>query len=158
MSMTKKISNSSQQPTLFDWVKKAQALSDQSQCHPQGSLDVDSELRGAISGDIKACPLSRYQIAAKMSELVGQEITESMLYNWTAEAHDRHRFPAQFLPAFVVVTGGRRTFECLSRRSGLFALPGREALRSEIQRLDEQIKGLQDEKQKRKIFLKEIEG
>ena len=155
--MTKKLSNSLNQPTLFDWVKKAQELSTQSISPPHGSLDIDSELRAAISFDIKGCPFSRYQIAAKMSELTGQEITESMLYNWTAEAHDRHRFPAQFLPAFVIATGGRRAFECLSRRSGLFALPGPEALRSEIQRLDEQIKNLQDEKQKRKIFLKEIE-
>jgi len=156
--MTKKIINSPLNPgPLFEWVKKAQALSSQSSNPPPGSLDIDTEFRAAVSADIKVCPLSRYQIAAKMSELAGQEITESMLYNWTAESHEKHNMPCKFLPAFVVITGGRRAFECLSRRSGLFALPGPDALRAEIHRLDEQIKSLQEEKSKRKIFLKEID-
>lgn len=156
--MTKKNLDSSKQPSLFEWVKKAQVLSFQSSSIPQGSLDIDAEYRAAVSADIKACPFSRYQIAARMSELTGQEITESMLNNWTAESHEKHNMPCKFLPVFVVATGGRRAFECLSRRSGLFALPGPEALRAEIQRLDEGIKSLQDEKQKRKIFLKEVEA
>jgi len=157
--MTKKTFNQSANPgPLFDWIKRAQQISSQSPYPPHGILDIDTEFRAAVSFDIKACPFSRYQIAARMSELAGQEITESMLYNWTAEAHESHRFPCQFLPAFVIATGGRRAFECLSHRSGLFALPGPEALRAEIHRLDEQIKSLQDEKQKRKIFLREIEG
>ncbi len=157
--MSKKNQNLPTNPgPLFEWVKKAQLLSTQTDPTPQGSLDIDSEFRAAVSADIKACPLSRYQIAARMSELTGQEITEAMLYSWTAESKEKHRFPCQFLPAFVVATGGRRAFECLSRRSGLFALPGPEALRAEIHRLDEQIKNLQDEKQKRRIFLREVEG
>ena len=142
---------------LFEWVKKAQELTSQTPTPPHGSLDVDSELRAAISADIKGCPLSRYQIAARISELVGREVTAAMLNNWTAESHENHNFPCQFLPAFVVATGGRRAFECLSRRAGLFALPGPEALRSEIHRLDEQIELLKKEKEKRKIFLKEMD-
>ena len=141
---------------LFEWVRKAQDLAMQSQTSC-ASLDIDAEFRAAISADIKACPLSRYEIAAKMSELVGQEITESMLYSYTAESKEKHRFPCQFLPAFVVATGGRRAFECLSARSGLFALPGPEALRAEITKLDEQIERLKKEKEKRKSLLKEIE-
>jgi len=143
---------------LFQWVQKAHELSSQSTIPPQGSLDIDSELRAAISADIKASPLSVYQIAARMSELTGQEITASMLYSWTAESHEKHRFPCQFLPAFVVATGGRRAFECLSRKSGLFALPGPEALRAEIGRLDEEIHTLTEEKKKRRLFLREMDA
>ncbi len=154
--MTKKNSNSSNQPSLFEWVKKAQALSSQSSSPPHGSLDIDSELRAAVTGDIKASPLSRYQIAARMSELVGQEITESMLYNWTAESHDKHNMPCKLLPAFVVATGGRRVFECLSRRSGLFALPGAEALGAEIHQLREKKKKIDEEIRRRTLYLKEI--
>jgi hypothetical protein len=146
------------QLNIFEWFKQAQDLIGQQTAPANGSLDIDSELRAAVSADIKACPFSRYQIAARMSELTGQEITESMLYSWTADSKDRHRFPCQFLPAFAIATGQRRTFEVLSRHSGLFALPGPEALRAEIQRLDEEIKTKQGEKQKRLFFLKEIEG
>ncbi len=152
--MKKKNNN---QQTIFDWIKKAEELTSQSEILRAGSLDIDSELREAVSSDIKTCPLSRYQISARMSELTGQEITASMLYSWTAESKEKHRFPCQFLPAFVIATGGRRSFNVLSRRSGLFALPGPEALRAEIQKLDEQIKKFKSEKMKRHIFLKEIE-
>lgn len=148
------------QESLFDWIRLADAISQQSEddAAHAGSLDIDAELRAAVSADIKACPLSRYQIAARMSELIGCEITESMLYSYTSESKERHRFPCQFLPAFVIATGGRRAFEVLSRRAGLFALPGPEALRAEIQHLEEDIKKKQHEKHKRQIFLKEIEG
>ena len=144
------------QMDLFEWIKGAEELSRQSRSPAPGSLDIDSEFRAAVSADIKACPLSRYQIAAKMSELVGQEITESMLYSWTAESKDRHRFPCQFLPAFVIVTGGRRAFDVLSRKAGLFALPGAEALRAEIKRLEEEIAEKRKERQKRMLFLKTL--
>jgi len=143
---------------MFEWIKKAEELSRQAGTPPKGSLDIDSEFRAAITDDLKACPLSRYQVAARMSELVGQEITESMLYTWTADSKEKHRFPCQFLPAFVIATGGRRSFEALSRKSGLFALPGAEALRAEIQRIDEDMKKLKGEKVKRELFLREMGG
>jgi len=164
--MTKAKNKSSEQTNIFDWLKKAEELTRQTECIVKGGLDIDSEFRAAISEDIKhavvSCSgreLSRYEVAARMSDLIGQEITKSMLDNWSAESHEKHRFPCQFLPAFILATGGqRRVFEVLSRHSGLFALPGPEALRAEIQRLDEEERRIKAEKRKRKIFLKEIEN
>jgi len=156
--MTKRKRFSSDQMTLFEWVKRAEGLLKSTDSPSNGSLDIDSEFRAAISADIKACPRSRYQVAARMSELIGQEITISMLNNWTAEAHEKHRFPAIWLPAFIHATDGqRRAMGVLSRHSGLFALPGPEVLRAEIQRLDEEIQEKKGEKNKRMLFLREIE-
>lgn len=157
---------SSQWPTLFDWLKEAEANARHTISPPHGTLDIDTELRHAISQDLKhsivPCTgreLSRYDVAARMSELVGHEIAKSQLDNFSAESHDRHRFPCQYLPAFVIATGGqRRTFECISRHAGLFAMPGPEALRAEIQRIDEDIRKKKAEKLKRETFLKEMEG
>lgn len=154
---------SSTQTTLFEWIKKAEELSRQNIGIPQGSLDIDTELRVALTEDIKHAKdqsgreLSRYEVAARMSELTGIEITKTMLDNYTAKTHENHRFPCQFLPAFIRATGQRRAFECLSRHSGLFALPGPEALRAEIQKLDEEGKRIKEEKAKRRLYLKEIE-
>ena len=162
--MTKRKKDSSGELPIFEWIKKAEELSRQAAIPAKGSLDIDSEFRAAVSEDIKAAKdatgreLSRYEVAARMSELVGQEITASMLNNWTADAHEKHRFPCQFLPAFILSTGGRRAFEALSRKSGLFALPGAEALRAEIQRIDEEMKKLKGEKVKRELFLREMGG
>lgn len=170
-AMTNK-KNKLSQPTIFDWLRKVEDMARQTasvdssgSCLPNGSLDIDSEFRAAVSQDIKHAKdhtgreLSRYEIAARMSELTGVEITKTMLDNWSAESHEKHRFPCQFLPAFVIATGGqRRAVEVISRHSGLFLLPGPDALRAEIQRLDEEERRIKAEKQKRKIFLREIEG
>ena len=145
------------QATLFDLFHAAREMaSDQGSLSHQGSLEFDAALRAAISSDIKASPLSRYQIAARMSELIGSEISETQLNSWTAESHQKHRFPATYLPAFIRATGGqRRAFEIIADYAGLLVLPGADALRVEINRLDEEIERLKSERAKRKIFLKE---
>jgi hypothetical protein len=102
--------------------------------------------------DERGIEISRAQVAARMTDLLGEEITLSMLNNWTATSHP-HEMPLSYLPAFIRATGGqRRTAELLSKHAGLFLLPGPEALRAEIQRIDEQLQKLKIEKQKRLIF------
>jgi len=123
-----------------------------------GSMDIDRHFREAISEALKNCPLSRYQVAARMSELTGQEITKAMLDSWTAESKEGHRFPAIFLPAFCEAVGCSEPLKILGRLVGVFVLPGPEALRAEIRRLEEEIGKKQQEKKKRLIFLKEMEG
>lgn len=149
---------------LFDFIKRADETARCAANPSSGSLDLDAEFRAAVSLDLKYAAdadgreISRYQVAARMSELTGTEITKTMLDHWSAESQEKHRFPCQFLPAFVIGTGGqRRAFDVLSRRSGLFALPGPEALRAEIRRIEETIGRQQKERQKRIAFLKEIE-
>jgi len=46
----------------------------------------------------------------------------------------------------------------LGRPVGVFLLPGPEALRAEIKRLEEDISGKQREKRRRILFLHELEG
>ena len=123
-----------------------------------GSFDIDRQFRAAISEALKRCPLSRWQVAARMSELIGQEITKSMLDSWTAESKEGHRFPAIFLPAFCEAAGCSEPLKLMGRLVGVFILPGPEALRAEIQRIEEEINRNQAEKRKRQMFLKELEG
>jgi hypothetical protein len=121
-----------------------------------GSFDIDRQFRESISGALKQCPLSRWQVAARMSELVGCEISKSMLDSWTAESKEMHRFPAIFLPAFCEAAGSSEPLKIMGRLVGVFVLPGPEALRAEIRRIDEDIQRKQAEKKKRVIFLKEM--
>jgi len=46
----------------------------------------------------------------------------------------------------------------LGRLVGVFVLPGPEALRAEIRKLEEEIERKQSEKRKRMVFLKEMEA
>lgn len=151
------------QLTIYEWIKrKAQMLHSAPGSSP-GSLDINKEMKAAMSEDLRHATdengkeLSRYEVAGRMSELLGEDITKTTLDNWTAPSHT-HEISARQVPAFVIATGGqRRAAEVISKHSGLFLLPGTEALRSEIQRLDEEIKAKKTEKLKRMLFLKEIE-
>jgi len=142
------------QLTIFDAILNLQQQDVQSK--PTGSFDIDRQFREAISDALKRCPLSRYQVAAKMSELTGCDITKTMLDSWTAESKENHRFPAIYLPAFCEATTQREPLNILARLIGVFVMPGPEALRAEIKKIEEEISRKQQEKKKRIMFLKEM--
>lgn len=156
--MTKRKKDLSNQPTLFDLIKESESTN-----HPPGSMDFDAEFRAALSEDLRhACDpsgreISRFEVAARMSEHLGREITASQLYNWTAATHQDHNIPAKYIPSFIYATGGqRRAFELLSRKAGLFAFPGPEALGVEVFQIDEKISSLQRERRRRMMLMKEM--
>lgn len=153
MAKSKKILDN--QSSIFDLL--ATSTKDAAESKPAGSMDIDSRMREMISKELRGCQLSRYQVAARMSELVGQDITKTMLDSWTAESKEQHRFPAIFLPAFCEAVGSTRIIQDLGRIVGAFVLPGPEALRAEIQRIEEDISEAQKEKRKRQLFLREME-
>lgn len=160
--MTKiKKQSSRNQPTLFDYVVETTAL--QSETALTGSFDITKQLKDALAQDLRhACDergreLSRYEVAARMSNLLGEEITKTVIDNWTAQSH-LHRLPADYLPAWIRATGAQRhAAEVISRCSGLFLLPGPEALRAEFSKHDEIIEQARAEKRKLKALLHEIE-
>ena len=150
----KRIDN--RQISLFEVIKNFQE--EMAAQKPVGSMNIDRIFRETISEELRRCPLSRYQVAARMSELLGQDITKTMLDSWTAESKEQHRFPAVFLPAFCEAVGSTAPLRVLGQPVGVYVLPGPEALRAEIQRIDEEITRKQAEKRRRLAFLKEMEG
>lgn len=146
----------SSQLSLLDLIQRAKEM--ESAPSTQGSLNIERELRVAISEGIKQCPLDVYQIAGEMSHLLGETITAEMIYSWTAESKTRHQAWGSRIPAFCRVTGWRRPMEIMVEAAGMFCLPGPEALRSEIQKLREEERKAAAERRKRELFLKEMEG
>lgn len=65
-----------------------------------GDLDIGLALRHLLSNLLKACPQSRFVVAAKMAELTGHDISKNQLDSWTAESREGWRFPLEYLPAF----------------------------------------------------------
>ena len=129
---------------------------------------------------IKGSPLSRHQIAGEMSHLLGETITKEMIDSWTREDQQippdpplgkggdsgrsekwgrivRH-VPAEYLPALCWVTRDNGPMTVMGEAAGVFVLPGPEALRAEIQKLDEEILDAKARKRKRLVFLREMEG
>lgn len=118
-----------------------------------GSLNMRAATRQALCDSIKQCPLNRYEIAAKMSELLDQEVTKGMLDTWTSEAKEGHRFPLEYATAFCKVTGCTLAFEVNTRPVGLFCVESPDAIRAQLSRLEENRKKIQGQENEMKKLL-----
>ena len=101
-----------------------------------GALALGATLRHLLSDLLKASHLSRFDVAARMSELTGQEITKHQLDAWTAESREGWRFPLEYLPAFEVAVQTHDITAWLADLRGCKVLVGKEALDAEIGRLE----------------------
>ena len=154
--MSKSREKIDRQLSIFSYLE-AQQRERQEAGPPSGSMDMDSRLRTVISDCIKRCSLSRFGIAARMSELVGHEVSKSQLDSWSCESKSGHRFPAAYIVPFCQAVGSNDLLKLMAEALGVFVLPGAEALRSEIKKLEEHISLKQKERRKRMSFLSEME-
>lgn len=92
-----------------------------------GSLAFAPELCAVLSKALKDTPLSRAEVAAVMSDLTGEVITEPMLNAWTSKSHDRHRFPFEYAAAFEEATDSAELQQLLATKRGSLVLMGQQA-------------------------------
>lgn len=149
----KRIVIDSGQMSLFEQLKQDQA--ERVECAP-GRMCCSARLMVAVKAQIKAAPKSRETIADEMTVLSGSEVTVHMINSWTSESHP-HRLPAELLPALCEATGSDAALRVLCDTRGIYTLPGADALRAEIQKIEEETRKLQKERQKRIVFLQELE-
>lgn len=160
MTKANKKSSRHDQPTLFDYLREQR----QATVRPKGSLNIKAETKAALAEDLRHAvdeqgkELSRAEVAARMTDHIGDEVTLTMINNWTATSHP-HEMPLSHLPAFTEATGNqRRTVEVLSRHTGLYLLPGPQALRAETQSLRERRKKIDREIRARETLIEQMEG
>lgn len=119
-----------------------------------GALDVDVELRHLLSDLMKKSPLSRHQVAAKMSELVGHDISKSQLDTWAAESRDGWRFPVCYLAAFEAALETHDLLAWLADLRGARLSVGREALEAQLGKLE----SMKDQLRKQEASIKKLLG
>ena len=146
------------QMSLFEYLERVQSEKRASRLQGAiGRLNMREPLRQALVNAIRQSDLSRHQIAGEMSHLLGVEITKTTIDAWTAESKPQNRMPAEYLPAFCQATRCTEPLEILNEAAGIFGLPGPDALRAEIQKLDEAEREARAAKRKRLLFLQEME-
>lgn len=148
-----------QQLDFFDLLKKiqqeqAQALNESA----PGSLNIDAQIRGLVTMALKQTRLSRYEVAGKMSELLGKEITKATLDSWSAESKENHRFPLSYLPAFCRATGSREILRFLADKCGGFYIESAEALYTEFGRIEQMKKELLEREKTIKMMIQRLGG
>lgn len=121
-----------------------------------GGFNVDSQLRNLLSEGLKSCQLSRWEVAAKMSEGLDVEITKSMLDSWTAESKEGHRFPAGYLAAFCRVTGYVEPIRLIAELMDCYLLESREALLADLGRIDEMKRKLTQREKEIRQYMKTV--
>jgi len=136
-----KIDANPNQLNIFDLIKKV-SETEKSLVSKSGSFNIDIRLRHILSEALKDCHFSREQVAARMSELTGVEITKSQLDSWTAESKEQHRFPFVYAPAFCEVTGNVDVFREAVEMVGCYLLKGQDALYTELGRIEQMKKDI----------------
>lgn len=108
---------------------------------------LDRLIAASIARALRDDDRSREQIAAAMSELLGEEVTRFMLDAYASEARDNHNISAGRFLALIAVTSRHDILDHVLRRIGAAVLVGEEIataraghLRAAIKRLNEELK------------------
>lgn len=112
---------------LFDIPRAAPAL--------PGSINFSREIAAAMSAALKACPADRIEVAARMTRLMGREITLSMLNAYTAESHVDHNISLERAIAFDIATDSQALLSFFAAKSACSILVGEDALLAEMGRI-----------------------
>jgi hypothetical protein len=145
--------------SLFDNVKSTyyESIVNPVRLEP-GSYDISNQLRNILSNGLKQCQLSRWEVAAKMSELIDTEITKSQLDSWTAESKEGHRFPAEYLPAFCQVTSYYEPLRIMAELIGCHLLESKEALLADLGKIDQMKRNLLKREKEIRQYLEKRAG
>lgn len=101
-----------------------------------GSQNISTEIRHLLSKVLKQCPKSRYEIAGRMSELLGIEISKHQLDSWTADSRDGWRFPLEYMTAFESSCDTYEITEYIAAQRGCSLNIGSETLTAKLGQLE----------------------
>lgn len=100
-----------------------------------GSLACRVEIANSMSTALKG--LDRYDVAAKMSRLLGRDISKFMLDAYTAESREEHIPPFDTAIAFDIATGTQTLLSLSATKQGARVLVGKEVINAEIGKLQQ---------------------
>lgn len=144
------------QLSILDFIKEGEALKETT---PQpGSFNISTQIRAALSEGLRFSGLSRYEVAARMSEMLDTEVTKTQLDSWTAESKELHRFPAEYMAAFCYVTGYKEPLRVMARLVQCHIVESEEALQVELFRIGQAKKDLLKREKSLRDMLDRISG
>lgn len=134
------------QLNLFEMINEINPKKFAREDYQKETKPLGIRLKEAISEAIKNSGLKRYEIAGKMAEFLGFEITESMLNAYTAESKEGYRMPAEYFPIFCKLTKDYTILEILVSSSGGRMVKSDEIYLLELGKLSQAEKAIQRKK------------
>jgi len=110
----------------------------------EGSADISSLFRDQLSKSFSRCRLSRWQIAAKISEMTRHNIGKDTLDKITSQNRN-YALRAEDLPAVIVITGDVELARILLAPTGLKVLEPAEGKLLRLLQLTEKRKKIVSE-------------
>jgi len=101
-----------------------------------------SELVGSV---LKSCPEDRYEIAAQMSRLSGDDVSKHMLDAWSSPARTEHNIPLYRVPLLEDVCHSPAFTDWMVHMRGGRVAYGREALAAQYGKMQQMKDKLQQE-------------
>lgn len=129
--------NPENQISLFDMIEEINPRKFASPDFQVETKPLGIRVKEAISDAIKNSGLKRYDIAGRMSEHLGTEITESMLNSYTAESKEGYRMPADYFPIFCKIVKDYTVLEVLVAAAGGRMVKSEEIYLLEMGRLQQ---------------------
>lgn len=80
-------------------------------------------IRAAMASSIKRSPLSRFQLAGLMGELLDRDVSKDMLDKYTSDSAEAHRPPADTLAAFCLATNSIDALDVVAESVGCVLMP-----------------------------------
>lgn len=97
-----------------------------------GSMSYTREIAHVMSEALKNSPFDRYEVAARMSRMLGHEVSVNMLNAYTAESRDTHNITLERAIAFDAATEAYSLLKFHADKRGCRVLVGKEALLAEL--------------------------
>lgn len=94
---------------------------------PGGLAGLNTQIAHTMSAIIRDAGRSRFEIAARMSDLLGEDVTKTMLDAYTAESREDQNIPAYRLLAFILATDSFDSLDRVVQRIGCRLLVGKDA-------------------------------
>jgi len=94
----------------------------------EANYDIAAQIRRWLSAAIKNSPMSRFEIAARVSELLDKEISKYQLDSWTAESKEGYHLPAEYVPALAAVLDDISLLRILAAPLGIQVLENKDLM------------------------------
>lgn len=109
---------------------------------------LEQEISSTVGTILASTPMSREEIAARMSELLAEPVSRAMLDAYSSPARTEHKVPMSRFFALVLATKRHDLFDQLTRRIGAGLLVGDEIKTARLGQLDRIIDAARTEKKR----------
>lgn len=108
---------------------------DQDSGHLAGAARTKEAIREALKQTLEGCALDRAMLAAEMSRLTGDNISEHAINTWVAESKSDRRFPLEYAAALAMITGNPSIIRAALRGTGFQIITSGDVTLLELGRL-----------------------